>query len=143
MTFIDLKGETSLPGNQTQILFEMQQLKMITTSIAKRSFLKQTNTALISLLLKKDKDPTVSLINADMKIYAKVLAHRLNKHLGKLINSDQTGFVKGRFSSDNLRRLLHILYFTPDCSDLLTSYGILILDGEKAFDRLGTTSGPY
>ena len=118
-------------------------LKMITTSIAKRSFLKQTNTALISLLLKKHKDPIlctsyrpVSLINADMKIYAKVLARRLNKYLAKQIHCDQTGFLKGRFSSDNLRRLLHILHFTPDCSDLLTSCGILTLDAEKAFDRL-------
>ena len=65
-----------------------------------------------------------------------VLARRLNKYLAKLIHCDQTGFVKGRFSSDNLRRLLHILHFTPDCSDLLTSYGILTLDAEKAFDRL-------
>lgn len=61
-----------------------------------------------------------------MKIYAKVLARRLNKYLGKLIHCDQTGFVKGHFSSDNLRRLLYILHFTPDCSDLLTSYGILL-----------------
>lgn len=117
-------------------------LKMITTSIAKRSFLKQTNTALISLLLKKHKDPILcssyrpSLINADMKIYAKVLVRHLNKYLRELINCDQTGFVKGRFSSDNLRRLLHILHFTPDCSDLLISCGILTLDAEKAFDRL-------
>ncbi len=118
-------------------------LKMITTSIAKGHFLKQTNTALISLLLKKHKDPTLctsywpeSLINADMKIYAKVLACRLNKYLRKLVHCDQTGFIKGRFSSDNIRRLLHILHFSPDSTDLLTSYGILSVDAEKASNRL-------
>lgn len=71
-----------------------------------------------------------------MKIYAKVLAWCLNKYLGKLIHCDQTGFVKSRFSSDNLRRLLHILYYASDCSDLQTSCRILTLDTEKAFDRL-------
>jgi len=115
-------------------------LEMINTSIRRGYFLRQTNTALISLLLKKQKDPTscasyrpISLINVDMKIYAKVLARWLNKHLGNLIHCDQTGFVKGRFSSDNMRRLLHILHFTSKSSDLLTSCGILTLDAEKAF----------
>lgn len=94
------------------------------------------------MLLKKHKNPIlcasyqpISLINVDMKIYAKVLPRRLNKYLGKLIHCDQTGFVKGRFSWDNLR-LLHILYYALDCSDLQTSCGILTLDAEKAFDRL-------
>lgn len=94
------------------------------------------------MLLKKHKNPIlcasyqpISLINVDMKIYAKVLPRRLNKYLGKLIHCDQTGFVKGRFSWDNLR-LLHILYYASDCSDLQTSCGILTLDAEKAFDRL-------
>lgn len=51
----------------------------------------------------------ISLINADLKIYAKALALQLEKVVGKLNNLHQTGFMKGRLSLDNIRRLLHII----------------------------------
>lgn len=63
-----------------------------------------------------------------MKIYAKVLAHRINKYLAKRIYCDQTGFVQSRYSSDNLRILLHILHLIRDSLDILTSCGSL--DGD-------------
>ncbi len=75
-------------------------------------------TTLISLLLKKGKDPLdcssyrlISLIPCDLKIYAKVFASRMEKVIHSLIKEDQTGFIKGRNASDNMRRLLHILDF--------------------------------
>uniref|UniRef100_A0A8P4GNG7 Uncharacterized protein n=1 Tax=Dicentrarchus labrax TaxID=13489 RepID=A0A8P4GNG7_DICLA len=37
-----------------------------------------------------------SLINADLKILSKVLASRLEVVTGKIVNPDQTGFIKGR-----------------------------------------------
>ena len=56
-------------------------LDMITASIKTGSFSRDVNTALISLLLKNEKDPTdcasyrpLSLLNADLKIFAKLLA---------------------------------------------------------------------
>ncbi len=59
--------------------------------------------AFISLLLKKDKDPTtcssyrpISLLNADFKILAKVLCFHLERVLPTLIVHDQTGFTSGR-----------------------------------------------
>ena len=52
--------------------------------------------------------------------------------MGKLIHFDQTGFLKGRITSDNLRRLLHI-----DIADSLAEdCAVFSLDAEKAFDRL-------
>ncbi len=81
-------------------------------------FHRDQKTSLISLLLKKGKDPLdcssyrpISLIPCDLKIYAKVFASRMEKVIHSLIKEDQTGFMKGRNASDNMRRLLHILDF--------------------------------
>lgn len=50
-----------------------------------------------------------------------------------LIHQDQTGFIKSRLASDNIRRLLHIL---DSSSKTTNSNAILSLDAEKAFVRL-------
>lgn len=98
------------------------------------------NQASISLLLKKNKDPTlcssyrpISLLNADVKILAKVLAKRIDVCLPNIISEDQTGFIRGRQMSSNIRRLLNIL-FSPSLST--KSEMIISLDAEKAFDRV-------
>ena len=115
-------------------------LDTINAAIGKGCFHKDLNTALISVLPKPGKDPQncasyrpISLINADIKIYSKVIAMRLDKVMGKLINPDQTGFLKGRFASDNVRRLLHVI---ADAKKIGLPGGLLFLDAEKAFDRL-------
>lgn len=95
------------------------------------------NQACISLLLKKGKDPLdcasyrpISLLNTDVKILAKVLAHRLEDILPSVISPDQTGFIKGRHSFYNIRRLFNILY-SPKHVD---SECLASMDAEKAFD---------
>ena len=93
----------------------------------------------ISLLLKKDKDPLecsnyrpISLLNVDQKILAKVLASRVQQALPALISTDQTGFMAGRNSSSNTRRLLNIIGSpNPVLPEVVIS-----LDAEKAFDRV-------
>lgn len=104
------------------------------------SLLKDLNTALITVLPKPGKDllgcanyRPISLINADLKIYAKALALRLEKVVDKLIHLDQTGFMKGRLSSDNIRRLLHII---DGAERSHSPIGLFFLDAENAFDRL-------
>ncbi|KAA8577775.1 hypothetical protein FQN60_005362, partial [Etheostoma spectabile] len=66
------------------------------------------NQALISLIVKKDKDPNlcgsyrpISLLNNDVKLLAKVLARRLETCLPSIISEDQTGFILGRQLSSN------------------------------------------
>ena len=93
----------------------------------------------ISLLLKKDKDPLecnnyrpISLLNVDQKILAKVLATRLQQALPTLISTDQTGFMAGRNSSSNTRRLLNII----GSPNPVTPEVVISLDAEKAFDRV-------
>lgn len=60
------------------------------------------------VLLFKKGDPTLlsnwrplSLINADAKLYTKLLANRFNLVLPSLINRYQTGFMPRRLISDN------------------------------------------
>ena len=96
--------------------------------------------ATISLIHKKGKDPLdaasyrpVSLLNVDTKILAKILAIRLENVLPTIIHEDQTGFIKNRQLSHNIRRLFNIIYTsnTNSLSEILLS-----LDAEKAFDRV-------
>ena len=75
----------------------------------------------------------ISLLNIDYKILSKVLAKRMEQHLPKLIHSDQTGFVNGRYIGRNIRLLSDIMEF----SDSKNFQGIpLFVDFEKAFDTL-------
>ncbi len=96
--------------------------------------------ATIALLLKKDKDPTLcssyrplSLLNADVKVLAKVIASRLENVLPYIISDEQNGFIKGRQLFFNTRTLFNIIY-----SKHLTELPELVisLDAEKAFDRV-------
>lgn len=88
-------------------------LAMIQDAIEAGDFFNYTNTALIIVLPKSDKDSTkcsnyrpLSILNAEIKIFAKVLASPLEPYMSKLIHRDQTGFMKSRLASDNIRRLL-------------------------------------
>lgn len=100
----------------------------------------EMKTAIITLIHKIDKDATecmsyrpISLLPVDLKIISKLLASRLEKILPNLIHSDQTGFVKARYGSDNIRRLLNIIDYSK-CNNLKTL--TVSLDAEKAFDRI-------
>ena len=75
----------------------------------------------------------ITLLNIDYKIISKVLAKRVEQCLPKLIHSDQTGFVHGRYIGQNIRLLSDIMDYT----DAMKSPGILLfVDFEKAFDTL-------
>jgi hypothetical protein len=56
--------------------------------------------SILSLLFKKgdpfclDNYRPISLLNVDLKLIAHILAQRLKKVLPKIINVDQTGYVK-------------------------------------------------
>ncbi len=55
----------------------------------------------------------------------------LEKVLPYIIKEDQTGFIKGQNSCDNMRRLLNIIQLSQGCTDCAL---VLSLDVEKAFD---------
>lgn len=94
----------------------------------------------ISLVLKKGKPPEdcasyrpVSALNLDLKILAKVLASYLETILPSVVKNDQTGFIRGQYSTHSDRHLLNIIQH----SSLFSPAALVIsLDAEKAFDRL-------
>ena len=74
-----------------------------------------------------------TLLNVDYKILARAFAKRIELKLRKLIHSEQTGFVEGRFIGQNVRLLNDIMEYT----ELNKIPGIMVfIDLEKAIDTL-------
>lgn len=68
---------------------------------------------ILNLIPKKDRGllyvanwRPITLLNTDYKILAKALANRIQKNINKLISPEQTGFMKGRNISSNIRKLI-------------------------------------
>ena len=95
--------------------------------------------AILTLLFKKG-DPKllanwrpISLLNVDFKIAAHALASRLHKVLPKIISSDQSGYIRGRYIGTNIRLIQDIIDNTETNK---LSGAILFLDFKKAFDMV-------
>ena len=95
---------------------------------------------LINLIPKKDKNPLVlknwrpiSLLNADYKLIAKVIATRIKACLNDIIHRNQTGFLKDRFIGENIIKAISIIEYaeSEDIPALL-----MFVDYEKAFDTV-------
>ena len=92
---------------------------------------------LITLLPKKNKPANflknwrpITLLNCDYKIATKSIASRMRKVIPRIINHDQTGFLKNRFIGENIRLLDSIINYT----DTEQIPGLLLfVDFEKAF----------
>ncbi len=118
-------------------------LSQLYQDIFEQQKLPQTMTqAIISVLLKKDKDPLlcssyrpISLLNCDYKILTKILVTHIDSVIPTVIKPDQTGFIPGRQSFYNMRRLFNILYTLHSASKEITEV-VISLDAEKAFDRV-------
>ena len=72
-------------------------------------------------------------MNIDYKIFTKTIASRLETIIPKIIQEDQSGFIKGRFIGQNIRLAQDIIDYT----DKKNIPGIILqLDFEKAFDSI-------
>ena len=74
-----------------------------------------------------------SLLNVDYKILTKAIAKRLEKVLPKIINPDQTGYVKNRYIGENVRLILDIMSYTEEKN---LPGAALFIDFRKAFDTI-------
>ena len=95
---------------------------------------------IIKLIPKKDADPNLiknwrplTLLNCDYKIASKAIANRIKTVLPELISDDQSGFIKNRCISDNIRTLDSVIQYTANKN---IPGLLLFLDFEKAFDTL-------
>ena len=75
----------------------------------------------------------ITLLNVDYKIATRALAKRLQVIMTSIINSDQTGYVKGRYVGENVRLIEDVLRYTQKDEIPLV---LLFLDFSKAFDSI-------
>lgn len=75
----------------------------------------------------------ISLLNSDLKIYAKILATRISSFIPKLVHKDEVGFVPHRQASDGTRRFINLIQWAEHHK---TPSLLLSLDTEKVFDRV-------
>ncbi|KAM9316870.1 uncharacterized protein PAF06_007965 [Gastrophryne carolinensis] len=97
----------------------------------------------ITVLHKAGKDPLIcqsyrpiSLLNTDLKLYAKILANRLAPIVAQVVHLDQTGFVRGREARDNVVRAIDVMHWAKSRN---VPAMLLSTDAEKAFDRVSWT----
>ena len=99
---------------------------------------------IITLIPKKETDRSVlknwrpiTLLNVDYKILTKALAKRLTFYLPKLVSSDQTGYIKGRYIGTNIRTIEDIIKFVNETD--MSGY-LLAVDFHKDFGSVKWTA---
>ena len=75
----------------------------------------------------------ITLLNTDYKILAHILANRLKKVISKLVNTDQSGYIKGRNICYNIRLIQDVIDYFEDAEK---ECAVVFLDFKKAFDTV-------
>ena len=95
---------------------------------------------IITLIPKEDDSPLdlsnwrpITVLNCDCKIAIKAIAKRIESSLPKLVNLDQTGFIKRHYIGENTRLIIDIMEFTKKHNILAI---LVSLEFRKAFDSL-------
>jgi hypothetical protein len=118
-------------------------MKLVNSFGADQLNLDRLNYAIITLIPKEPEAKTlkkfrpISLINCSFKIFAKLLNNRLVTVVDRLIASNQTAFIKGRYILESVVAAHEIIYEVHRNKE---SGVILKLDYEKAYGRVNWDS---
>ena len=104
-------------------------LKLYNTAF-RRGYLNETaRSGLISLIPKANKDQKLlkswrplCMLCLDFKILSKLMAERMKKVLPYIISEEQSGFMKNRLISDNLRKTYDVIKYTSETKKAATPY---------------------
>ena len=95
---------------------------------------------ILNLIPKSNKDSRylknlrpITLLNSDYKIIEKCISNKLKSALKIIINKDQTGFMRERRISSNIRKLFDLMSY---CEKNQIPAQILSCDFAKCFDRV-------
>ncbi len=74
----------------------------------------------------------LTLLNADYKTLAKLLASRLQGVIEEIVSTDQKGYIKGRYICENVRTLADLVDISK--SENIAGF-IALIDFEKSFQH--------
>lgn len=116
----------------------------ILKSIEHGSLYKSALRGIITLIPKKDRDllltknwRPLTMLNVDFKILSKALANRMKSVLPDIISEDQTGFMKGRNITTNIRRAIEVMKYAAKHN---IEAILLSIDFQTCFDLINQDS---